>query len=134
MFGAFGFLALGMVTYMLQISIEPGRWDGSWLRYAFWCWNLGLGLMVFVSVLPVGFLQLEVAFTESYAAARSLAFYERPIVQSLFWARLPGDTLIILGTVIYAADLVRKRFVLRASEDDPAVEDMAVAEGVLRDD
>ncbi len=32
MFGAFGFLALGMVTYMLQLGIKPGRWDGSWLR------------------------------------------------------------------------------------------------------
>jgi nitric oxide reductase subunit B len=90
--------------------------------------------MVFVSVLPVGFLQLEAAFTGSYAAARSVAFYNQPLVQTLFWARLPGDTLIILGTAIYAADLVRKRFVLRASEDDPAVEDMAVAEGVLSDD
>ncbi|GAB3312485.1 cbb3-type cytochrome c oxidase subunit I [Haloplanus salinarum] len=134
MFGAFGFLALGMVSYMLQLSIEPERWDGSWLRASFWCWNVGLGLMVFVSVLPVGFLQLEAIFTGSYAAGRSLAFYNQPIVQTLFWARLPGDTLIILGTAIYAADLVRKRFVLRVSEDDPDVEDMAVAEGVLSDD
>jgi nitric oxide reductase subunit B len=134
MFGAFGFLALGMVTYMLRISIEPSRWDGSWLRYAFWCWNLGLALMVFVSVLPVGFLQLEAAFTDSYAAARSVAFYEQGIIQDLFWARLPGDTLIIIGTVIYAADLVRKRFVLRSTADDPDPEDMAVAEGVLNDD
>ncbi|AFK19877.1 cytochrome B [Haloferax mediterranei ATCC 33500] len=134
MFGAFGFLALGMVTYMLQLSIDPARWDGSWLRAAFWCWNVGLVLMVFVSVLPVGFLQLETAFTGSYAAARSLAFYNQPIIQTLFWARLPGDTLMILGTVIYAADLVRKRFVLRESSDDPSVEDMAVAEGILGDD
>ena len=133
-FGAFGFLALGMVTYMLQLSIEPERWDGSWLRAAFWCWNVGLGLMVSVSVLPVGFLQLEAVFTQGYAAGRSLAFYNRPIIQTLFWARLPGDTLIILGTMIYAADLLRKRFVLRASEDDSTVEDMAVAEGVLSDD
>ncbi|MFD1571426.1 nitric-oxide reductase large subunit [Halorubrum laminariae] len=134
MFGAFGFLALGMVTYMLQLSIEPDRWDGSWLRGAFWCWNLGLALMVFVSVLPVGFLQLEAVFTGSYAAGRSLAFYEQPIVQTLFWARLPGDTLIILGTVLYVGDLVRKRFVLRQSEDDPTIDDMAVAEGILSDD
>jgi len=134
MFGAFGFLALGMVTYMLQISIEPERWDASWLRGAFWCWNVGLALMVFVSVLPVGFLQLEAAFTGSYAAARSVAFYEQPLVQTLFWARLPGDTLIIVGTALYAADLIRKRFVLRQSEDDPSVDDMAVAEGVLSDD
>jgi nitric oxide reductase subunit B len=90
--------------------------------------------MVFVSVLPVGFIQLDVAFTESYAAARSLAFYEQDIVQTLFWARLPGDTLIIAGTAIYVADLIRKRFVLRASEDDPSVEDMAVAEGIVGDD
>lgn len=134
MFGAFGFLALGMVAYMLQLSIDPERWDASWLRAAFWCWNVGLALMVFVSVLPVGFLQLDVAFTESYAAARSLAFYERDVVQTLFWARLPGDTLIIVGTAIYVADLIRKRFVLRASEDDPSVDDMAVAEGIVSDD
>lgn len=134
MFGAFGFLALGMVAYMLQLSIDPERWDGSWLRASFWCWNVGLALMVFVSVLPVGFLQLEVAFTEGYAAARSLAFYEGPLVQTLFWARLPGDSLLILGTVIYFADLIRKRFVLRRSADDPSVDDMAVAEGVLNDD
>jgi nitric oxide reductase subunit B len=134
MFGAFGFLALGMVTYMLRIGIDPERWDGRWLRWSFWAWNLGLALMVFVSVLPVGFLQLEAAFTESYAAARSLAFYEGGLVQTLFWIRLPGDTLLILGTVIYAADIVRKRFVLRQAEDDPDIEDMAVAEGVLGDD
>ncbi|QUO48701.1 nitric-oxide reductase large subunit [Halorubrum ruber] len=134
MFGAFGFLALGMVTYMLQLSIDPERWDASWLRAAFWCWNVGLALMVFVSVLPVGFLQLDVAFTESYAAARSLAFYEQDLVQTLFWARLPGDTLIIAGTAIYVTDLIRKRFVLRASEDDPSVDDMAVAEGIVSDD
>jgi nitric oxide reductase subunit B len=134
MFGAFGFLALGMVSYMLQLSIDPERWDASWLRASFWMWNVGLALMVFVSVLPVGFLQLETAFTEGYAAARGLAFYEQPLVQTLFWARLPGDTLIILGTVVYAADLVRKRFVLRTAADDPDVEDMAVAEGVLDDD
>jgi len=134
MFGAFGFLALGMVTYMLRIAIRPDRWDGSWLRGAFWLWNVGLALMVFVSVLPVGFLQLEAAFTESYAFARSLEFYEQPLVQTLFWIRAPGDTLLILGTVLYAADLVRKRFVLRSTAEDPGPEDVAVAEGVLDDD
>jgi nitric oxide reductase subunit B len=79
--------------------------------------------MVFGSVLPVGFLQLEAAFTGSYHFARSLAFYEQPLVQALFWARLPGDTMLILGTVVFAYDVVRKRFALRpvtAPEDAPA--------------
>ncbi|MFC7157434.1 nitric-oxide reductase large subunit [Halomarina halobia] len=113
MFGAFGFLALGMATYMLRISTKPAEWTERRLRWAFWLWNGGLALMVFVSVLPVGFLQLEAAFTQSYAAARSLAFYDSAIVQTLFWARLPGDAMIILGTLVFAYDMVRKRFTLR---------------------
>lgn len=114
MFGAFGFLALGMATYMLRISTKPAEWTEKHLRWAFWLWNVGLAVMVFVSVLPVGFLQLDTAFTQSYAAARSLAFYNSEIVQFLFWARLPGDTLIILGTLVFAYDMVKKRFTLRS--------------------
>jgi nitric oxide reductase subunit B len=106
MFGAFGFLALGMATYMLRISTQ--NWSERRLRWSVWLWNVGLAVMVFVSVLPVGFLQLEAAFTANYDAARSLAFYSRDLVQLLFWARLPGDTMIILGTVIFGYDVVRK--------------------------
>ncbi|WP_267643783.1 nitric-oxide reductase large subunit [Haloarchaeobius amylolyticus] len=108
MFGAFGFLALGMATYMLRIATKD--WDASRLRVAFWTWNVGLALMVFVSVLPVGFLQLEAAFTANYDAARSLAFYNGELVQLLFWARLPGDTLLIVGTLVFAYDVVVKLF------------------------
>jgi nitric oxide reductase subunit B len=113
MFGAFGFLALGMATYMLRISTKPSEWTEQRLRWAFWLWNVGLAVMVFISVLPVGFLQLDAAFTQSYAAARSLAFYNSEFVQLLFWARLPGDTMIILGTLIFAYDMIAKRFTLR---------------------
>jgi nitric oxide reductase subunit B len=123
MFGAFGFLALGMVTYMLRLSVEPGEWTERRLRWAFWLWNAGLAVMVFVSVLPVGFVQLEAAFTGSYDAARSLAFYQRDLIQALFWARLPGDTLLIAGTVVFAYDVLHKRFTLRESvvpSDRPA--------------
>jgi nitric oxide reductase subunit B len=122
MFGAFGFLALGMAVYMLRITVDPGQWEPKRLRWAFWLWNVGLAVMVFVSVLPVGFLQLEAAFTESYHFARSLAFYEQPLIQTLFWARFPGDTLLILGTLVFAYDVVKKRFSLRevtTPEDAP---------------
>lgn len=102
-----------MATYMLRIATVPEKWTERRLRWAFWCWNVGLAVMVFVSVLPVGFIQLETAFTENYDAARSLAFYERDLIQLLFWARLPGDTLIIVGTLIFCWDMVAKRFALR---------------------
>ncbi|WP_255198754.1 nitric-oxide reductase large subunit [Halorarius litoreus] len=133
MFGAFGFLALGMATYMLRITVDPEQWNPRRLKWSFWLWNAGLAVMVFVSVLPVGILQLEAAFTEGYAAARSLAFYDSGIVQALFWARLPGDSLLILGTVVFVYDMVAKRFSLR---DVTAAEDAegAVVEGYAADD
>ncbi|NHN60255.1 MULTISPECIES: nitric-oxide reductase large subunit [Halorussus] len=136
MFGAFGFLALGMVTYMLRIAVPERRWDDTNLRRAFWAWNLGLALMVGISLLPVGFLQLEVAFTQSYDAARSLAFYEGDLVQLLFWLRMPGDTLVILGTVIFGYDATKK--VLNrgetASVDDPTDSPVAAGSVVESDD
>jgi nitric oxide reductase subunit B len=135
MFGAFGFLALGMATYMLRISTVPSQWTEHRLRWAFWLWNIGLAVMVFVSVLPVGFLQLETAFTQTYGAARSLAFYNSEIIQLLFWARLPGDTLIIIGTIVFAYDMVKKRFTLRSvSEPTDRPEYTTIPDRVMAED
>lgn len=64
--------------------------------------------MVLLSVMPVGFLQLEAAFTQSYDAARNLAFYNSDPVQLLFWLRFPGDVMIILGALIFGVDVVAK--------------------------
>ncbi|RBI59213.1 cytochrome B [halophilic archaeon] len=136
MFGAFGFLALGMVTYMLRIAVPEAKWDETNLRRAFWAWNLGLALMVGISLLPVGFLQLEVAFTQNYDAARSLAFYEDDLVQLLFWARMPGDTLVILGTVVFGYDVAKK--VSNRGEttptDDPADAPVVAGSSLESDD
>ncbi|MFT4905565.1 MAG: nitric oxide reductase subunit B, partial [Natronomonas sp.] len=66
-----------------------------------------LAVMVFVSLTPVGFLQLETSFTEGYAAARSLAFYESELVQTLLWLRLPGDTLVIAGALVFLTAALR---------------------------
>ncbi|MEA5387207.1 nitric-oxide reductase large subunit [Haloarculaceae archaeon H-GB11] len=134
MFGAFGFLALGMATYMLRVTVDPLRWDGTNLRRAFWLWNVGLVLMVFVSVLPVGFLQLEAAYTQGYDFARSLAFYDQPLVQTLFWARMPGDVALIGGTVLFAADVAAKLFKQREPTSDPSPSDGSIPSVGLGDD
>ncbi|WP_139136169.1 cbb3-type cytochrome c oxidase subunit I, partial [Haladaptatus sp. W1] len=135
MFGAFGFLALGMATYMLQLTTKPDAWTERRLRWAFWLWNIGLAVMVFVSVLPVGFLQLEAAFSGSYDAARSLAFYNSDTVQLLFWARLPGDSMLILGTLVFAYDVLKKQFVQReVTTPVPEPDDQRVPSRVFTDD
>lgn len=89
--------------------------------------------MVFVSVLPVELLQLEVAFTQGYDAARNLAFYNRNLV--LLRARFPGDTLLILGMLVFAYDMVRKRFALRSvATSNEAAASRSISERVLTED
>ncbi|MFC7045947.1 nitric-oxide reductase large subunit [Halobacteriaceae archaeon GCM10025711] len=107
-FGAFGMLALGMGTYVLRFTTDAARWSDTRLRRSFWAMNIGLALMLALSVIPVGVLQLEAVFSNGYAAARSLAFYNQELVQTLMWARMPGDVLVILGALLFTWDVVDK--------------------------
>ncbi|WP_425600916.1 nitric-oxide reductase large subunit [Haloterrigena alkaliphila] len=113
MFGAFGLLALGLGTYILRVVTPESAWNPSWFRGAFWLTNIGLTVMTVASLLPVGFLQLQTAYQEGYATARSLEFYERDRVQTLLWARTLGDTPMILGALAFTAATVRHLWAAR---------------------
>ncbi len=69
--------------------------------------------MVVGSLLPVGFLQLETAYLAGYDAARSLAFYNRWLVQAFFWLRFPGDMMLIAGAALFCYDVATKLRSLR---------------------
>lgn len=116
-FGAFGLLALGLGVYILRVVTPEAAWDPTWFRRSFWLSNVGLATMVMGSLLPVGFLQLEAIYEEGFAAGRDLEFYERPLVQKLSWARLPGDGLIIAGALAYAG--AATAHLRRANNDEP---------------
>ncbi len=105
--GGFGLLAIGLALFCLRYTVGPERWRDGPMLAAFWALNLGLVLMLFVSVMPVGFLQLQEAYQHGMVAARSLAFYNQPVVHALMKWRLPGDTLIILGAFLLFAEVVR---------------------------
>jgi nitric oxide reductase subunit B len=104
--GGFGFLAIGLTLFCLRYTTAPSRWRDLPLLGAFWALNLGLMLMLFVSVIPVGFLQLQVVYQDGLVAARSLEFYNQPIVHALMKWRLPGDGLIVLGALALFAEIL----------------------------
>jgi hypothetical protein len=85
-FRAFGLLALGLGTYILRVVTPEADWNPTWFRGAFWLTNIGLVVMTIASLLPVGFLQLQTAYSEGYDAARSLEFYDQPHIRTLLWA------------------------------------------------
>jgi nitric oxide reductase subunit B len=96
-----------MTLYAVRHA-HPDGWSEKRLWASFWMLNIGLALMLALSVTPVGVLQLMEAIARDYASARALSFYEQPVVHWLNKLRLPGDALIIVGAVLFAAEVVPK--------------------------
>ncbi|MFB6114625.1 MAG: nitric-oxide reductase large subunit [Halodesulfurarchaeum sp.] len=108
-FGAFGMFALGLGVFVLQFITPASAWEGvsRYLRASFWTMNGGLLLMEVFSLIPVGFLQLSAVMSHNYDWARSLAFYNQDLIQLFFWARMPGDLIVIIGAVLYFVAAIR---------------------------
>jgi nitric oxide reductase subunit B len=97
LFGVYGMLGLGLLLYCLRGLTDPGKWNEKALSIAFWCLNIGLFMMTFLSLLPQGLWQTYVSFNDHYAAARSAELMHHPAMEALVWARVPGDIVFAVG-------------------------------------
>ena len=83
----------------LPARARPGReWKEGWLKFAFWAMNIGLFAMCVGSLLPVGLLQTWASVDQGYWYARSSEFLGTPLMQTLRWMRVPGDTIFAAGS------------------------------------
>lgn len=101
-FGVYGFLSLGFVLMVLRYIVPSFSFNESLMRTAFWCLNGGLLLMIFTSLLPIGFIQFYASLTEGMWYARSEEFMQTPILQTLRWVRTIGDMVFIVGAFAVA--------------------------------
>jgi nitric oxide reductase subunit B len=83
------------------------RWNNRLLSVSFWCLNIGLAMMVFLSLLPQGLWQTYASFSRDYAYARSAEVIQGPVMQALVWARVPGDLVFACGVLTFAAFVVK---------------------------
>jgi nitric oxide reductase subunit B len=74
-------------------------WKTPLLAYSFWAMNVGLALMVLLSVLPVGFLQTWASVEHGYWYARSAELMQTPLMNQLRWMRVVGDTIFATGAL-----------------------------------
>jgi nitric oxide reductase subunit B len=103
LFGVYGMLGIGLLLFTLR-ALTPGMaWNGRLLGFAFWSINLGLGLMVGLSLLPVGLLQTWASVEFGYWYARSPEFLQTPLMQALRWLRVVGDTIFAAGAIALVA-------------------------------
>lgn len=123
MFGVYGFLALGFTLMVLRYIRPTLNLNGKLMFIAFWGLNLGLVLMLFTSLLPIGFIQAHAAITEGLWWARSAEFVEQtPIIHTLRWVRTIGDIVFIIGAVAFGLQVV-KGLMHREPEANDAVAD-----------
>jgi nitric oxide reductase subunit B len=100
LFGVYGMLGLGLMLFCLKGLTLHRVWNTRPLAFAFWSINIGLALMVLLSVLPVGLFQAWASVEHGYWYARSSEFLKTPLMDTLRWMRVIGDTIFAVGAVV----------------------------------
>ncbi|HLZ37704.1 MAG TPA: cbb3-type cytochrome c oxidase subunit I, partial [Mycobacteriales bacterium] len=100
MMGVYGMLAVGFAMFSLRYLVPEERWSDRLAKVSFWSLNVGLAWMVFVTLLPLGVLQLYHSVDVGYYDARTLNFLTNEANRLIEWLRLPGDVLFIVGGVL----------------------------------
>ncbi len=98
MMGVFGMLALALMVFVLRQTSSDVRWVGieKYVRVGFWGSNVGLALMLIMSLFPGGVLQVWDVVQHGYWHARSLDYIGSERSRLIEWLRLPGDLVFIL--------------------------------------
>jgi nitric oxide reductase subunit B len=97
LFGVYGLLSLGLVLLVARLLTGEAPWRERLLGYAFWAMNVGLGLMVALSLLPIGLAQAWASVEHGLWFARSAELLQQPWVETLRWLRVVGDTVFLVG-------------------------------------
>jgi nitric oxide reductase subunit B len=102
LFGVYGLLSLGLILLVARVLTGARAWDERALGVAFWSMNIGLGLMVALSLLPIGLAQAWASIDTGLWYARSADFLQQPYIRALRWLRMIGDTVFIVGVGEFA--------------------------------
>ncbi|RNF89101.1 nitric-oxide reductase large subunit [Pseudomonas putida] len=106
LFGVYGVLALGFTLLVLRYIRPQMQFNQGLMKVAFWWLNAGLVLMIATSLLPIGIIQFHASVSEGLWYARSEAFMQQDLLQTLRWVRTFGDVVFIVGALAMAWQVV----------------------------
>jgi nitric oxide reductase subunit B len=111
LFGVYGMLGIGLMLVCLRAMMPDLEWNERRLKFAFWAMNVGLLTMCVGSLLPVGLLQTWASVDHGYWYARSSDFLHTPLMQTLRWMRVPGDSIFAIGelAIVWFVFTLRRR-------------------------
>ena len=120
LFGVYGMLGIGLMLFCLRGLFERARHADRLLAPAFWSLNLGLAMMVFLSLLPAGIYQAWHSVTTGLWYARSAAIVHSGVMETLVWLRVPGDVVFAAGAGLLALYALKLLVAPRRHAGEPA--------------
>jgi nitric oxide reductase subunit B len=95
-------LGIGLLLFCLRGLSDRAAWSDKLLQAMFWLLNIGLAMMVFISLVPAGIYQAWASISKGMWFARSPEVIHSPLMETLVWLRVPGDVVFAIGTVCLA--------------------------------
>lgn len=100
MFGVKGNIALGGMLFCCQHLFPKAAWNAKLVRTAFWSLNIGLAMMMFLDLFPVGVYQLMAVLDKGLWFARSHEIVQGEVFQTLTYFRSLGGAVFVFGGVL----------------------------------
>ena len=107
LFGVYGMLGIGLLLFCLRGLSSRAAWSDRLLRPMFWSLNIGLGMMVFMSLVPAGIYQAWASISHGVWFARSPEVIHSKVMEALVWLRVPGDVVFAIGILFLALFAMR---------------------------
>ncbi|MDB5897824.1 MAG: norB, partial [Ramlibacter sp.] len=107
LFGVYGMLGIGLMLFCLRGLYARHLHTDALLKPAYWCLNIGLAMMIFLSLLPAGIYQAWASITRGLWYARSPEIIHSKFIEALVWLRVPGDMVFAAGAVLLAIYVLR---------------------------
>jgi nitric oxide reductase subunit B len=111
LFGVYGMLGIGLMLFCLRGLYARSLHADRLLKPAFWGLNIGLAMMVFLSLVPAGIYQAAASVSKGMWYARSPEVVHSTFMETMVWLRVPGDIVFSLGALalaVYALRLLRR--------------------------
>lgn len=104
MMGVFGMLAIALMVFSVRHVSTDSEWNGlkKYFKISFWGLNIGLLMMVVLSLFPGGIMQFMDVLENGYWHARGLEYTGQDAARLIEWMRTPGDLVFIFVGVVPA--------------------------------
>ncbi|HDZ8672486.1 TPA: cbb3-type cytochrome c oxidase subunit I [Staphylococcus aureus] len=110
MAGVYDMFSIAIALYVFKNITKKEFWTPKvekWIKISCWALNVGLAGMVFVTLIPVGYIQLKDGLEDGYWHSRLTSFYEQPLVKAIMWGRMPWDIIFTVGVIILVVIFIR---------------------------